>query len=129
MDILLVEDDDVLARWLVKQLSSEPWLKDARWEWIATESEFRSRFEQIAKNPPDIVILDVILPWSGVRPNTQAPKKVINKESIAGLRCQRRLAKDKRTGELIRASGVLQKLMKQEAQSYERPAPFSARSS
>ena len=66
---------------------------------ISTESEFRNRFEEIASNPPNVAVLDVMLRWSDLGPSVQERPDDVREEGHfrAGLRCQRMITSDPRT--------------------------------
>jgi CheY-like chemotaxis protein len=85
MRILLVEDNRFEAEW-AQQLLEESF-PGASIDVISTEKEFRSAFPKIASSPPNVVILDMMLPWTdneGVDPVSDEPGgSVLN----AGARC------------------------------------------
>ncbi len=100
MRILIVEDDYLQARWIHDRLKEG--FPGAELVCINTESEFRSRFDEIAELPPDVVVMDVMLRWADPTPDLTLPPKEIQQEGFyrAGLRCERRLAGDERTSQI-----------------------------
>jgi CheY-like chemotaxis protein len=95
MKILLVEDAE--ANRIAKALESN--LPDVKVSSITTEWAFRARFDEIANNPPDIIIMDLLLPWAA--PGQKVEKRVDELQEdityFGGLRCARMLAQDQRT--------------------------------
>lgn len=92
--VLLVEDDHFQRR------SVETALRDAGYEVtsVSTESEFRSRFEAIAANPPDVAVLDGMVRWTELSRNMiPSPPEVRDSPQRAGIRCAAQLARDSRT--------------------------------
>ena len=96
MRILVVEDDHLQREWIRQKLQEE---FNAQIDMISTEGDFRSRLEEIAKNPPDVIIMDIMLRWTDPRPDMQPQPDDVKREGFfrAGLRCQRLLALDERT--------------------------------
>lgn len=97
MRLLLLEDDSLQAEWISNELGLHfPEIEILR---IATESEFRNRFEEIASNPPDVAVLDVMLRWSDLGPSVQERPDDIRQHGHfrAGLRCERMITSDPRT--------------------------------
>jgi CheY-like chemotaxis protein len=92
--IVLVEDDDMQATWVRERLSDEPWLNDPRWLWIETEYEFRQKLPGLGADPPDLIIMDVMLNWAVATPDMADPPDDVNEGGYvrAGLRCERMLA-------------------------------------
>src|SRR5262245_13291653 len=93
MKILLVEDDYLMTDWLYPKLEEE--FPNAEIDKISTESEFYSRLVSIAVNPPDIILMDVMLRWADPSPDLQSPPREVQEGGFfrAGLRCQRLLSK------------------------------------
>ena len=87
MKILVVEDDYVQSQWILmnlkKTFGSQP-------QWIETESQFRDNVKKIAANPPDVVIMDVMLSWTEASENMTPRPPEVRQEGMyrAGLRCQ-----------------------------------------
>lgn len=100
MYILLVEDDHMQSDFIRESLLQ--WLPDITIEVINTEHMFRSSMDQIARNPPDLIIMDVILRWTDPTPEmTSRPVDVKVEGSYrAGFRCQKLLAEHPRTKDI-----------------------------
>ncbi|POZ52849.1 response regulator [Methylovulum psychrotolerans] len=58
---------------------------------IATEYDFRVQLEQLESSYPDIIIIDVMLPWVKPAPNMPEPPEDVKTNSFyrAGIRCLR----------------------------------------
>ena len=97
MDILLVEDDYLQSELISEIISNN--IKDVILKIISTEFEFRSRLEEIVLNPPNLIIMDIMLRWTDADPDMPEPPAQIEKEGFyhAGFRCQRLLSEDTRT--------------------------------
>lgn len=97
MRILIVEDDEVQAG-LIRAELKRVFGNDSV-EVISTESEFHSKIDKIRGNPPDVVVMDIMLRWAD--PSEQIPprpKDVIREDRFrAGFRCNKMLAEDDRT--------------------------------
>jgi CheY-like chemotaxis protein len=92
MNILVVEDDHQQAKLIKERLES----RFARSEVVVikTEFEFRNRLAALLKNPPHLVIMDVMLRWTTAeRDLPEAPPEVVEQGFYrAGLRCRQLLA-------------------------------------
>ncbi len=97
MDILCVEDDHIIAKPIIDELSAA--FPEAEIKWIGTESEFYNSFEQIAENLPVIVTMDVMKLWAIPSANMPFPPAEVKRGGIhrAGIRCAIRLNNDERT--------------------------------
>lgn len=98
VNILLVEDDYLQAQAIAKVLREHfPELIE---QHISTEQEFCRELSHIRGNPPDVIIIDVMLRWTNPSPNMPAmPQEVIQGGyHTAGLRCERRLRELPETG-------------------------------
>src|SRR2546425_8168130 len=97
MTILVIEDDYLQADWIRQKLTEA--MPNANIRLIATEAEFRSQFENIANQDPDVVVMDVMLRWADPSPDLTPPPQDVREEGFyrAGLRCERMLAEDNRT--------------------------------
>lgn len=97
MRILLLEDQPLEQRSIADSL--ERAFPSVVLECLRTEYEFRSRLEAITKDPPDIFIVDMMLPWTSVSEDMAMPPEEVKTEGYyrAGLRCQRLLATQEQT--------------------------------
>ncbi len=91
--VLLVEDDHLQSEMAVEALHAS--LPDTRITVIRTEHEFRTKFPGIVSNPPDLVVMDVLLNWSYDFNNYPVKPEEVERGKVytAGLRCQRLLAR------------------------------------
>ena len=87
MRVLLVEDDPLQKRSIERALRHN-FLK-IEIDSIRTESEFFGQFGAIRSEPPDLVLLDVMLPWAAASANSTEPPPEVQLEGYyrAGLRC------------------------------------------
>lgn len=97
MKILLVEDDPLQANQFARELKGT--FDDAEVEQIYTEKDFRDRFDEIARKSFDLIVVDVMLPWTQATPDMkEAPEEVQQQGfSKAGFRCARMLVENERT--------------------------------
>lgn len=96
--ILIVEDDHLQADWLHGIL--EEHFPQAEIRWIQTEVEFQNAINGLRKEPPDLVLLDVMLRWTDPAPNMIVPPKEIRDNGgffRAGFRCERMLRQHEET--------------------------------
>jgi len=104
MKILIVEDDYLQADWIRANLEQafSNLETGIDIDQIGTELEFRARLADIPKEPPDVIIMDVMLRWTDPSPDMQLPPDDVQEKGFyrAGLRCARLLAKDKRTSDI-----------------------------
>jgi DNA-binding NarL/FixJ family response regulator len=73
-------------------------------ERISKEHEFRENFEQIASDRPDIVVVDVMLPWTDTSDGYVPAPAEIRADGghyFAGFRCAKLLGADERTRDLV----------------------------
>ena len=96
MYILVVEDDYLQADWICKKVKQVLRTDVKR---ISTESQFRKQLKNIEKNRPDVIIMDVMLPWTDPSPDIElAPHEVIEEGFYrAGVRCTKLLAANENT--------------------------------
>lgn len=92
--IVVVEDDHLQEEPLREQLSES--FVGGTVEIILTEQEFRARLESFRVEPPDIVVLDVMLRWTFPSPDASPPPFDVEKGGYyrAGIRCAELLAND-----------------------------------
>ena len=97
MYVVIVEDDPLQVGDTVAALHRA--FQDLRCDSIETESEFYSRLQQLKENPPDLVILDVMLRWAN--PSREMPPRHerAKREGFytAGFRCRDLLALNEET--------------------------------
>ena len=94
--VLIVEDDYLQAEWLRATL--EGYFPSLNVQHMRTESEFRDKIEKLRRDPPDLVILDVMLRWADPNPRIAVPpEEAKNGFFRAGLRCERLLRLYKET--------------------------------
>ena len=95
--ILIVEDDplqvDLVCPALVQAFQKSE-IKN-----ITTEHEFRARLDEISNDPPDVVVMDVMLRWTDPAPDMPVwPDEVaLEGHYFAGIRCSRLLAENTKT--------------------------------
>lgn len=89
MYFLIVEDDHLQATWIEENLGKA--FPRARFERIATESDFQSRIKEIVDNPPNVVLMDVMLRWTDPSPNMPQAAQDYQGFHRAGIRCAKLL--------------------------------------
>lgn len=91
VNILLVEDDYLQAQAITKVLKEH--FPELIAKHVNTEHDFCRELSHIRGDPPDVVIIDVMLRWTDPSPNMPTmPQEVIQGGyHNAGLRCERRL--------------------------------------
>lgn len=91
MKILLVEDDHLQADWLRERLQQK--FRTAKIDLVRTEREFYVRLDKMTEDPPDVVIIDVMLPWEKPSPQQEPPPQEVREGGYqrAGIRCVRKL--------------------------------------
>jgi CheY-like chemotaxis protein len=97
LKILLVEDDHLQRNYVKHALEDG---LGATVEALCCEKNFIEAFEEIAADPPDLAVLDVMLMWA--RPSkeqTGTPSQALSPEQ-AGLRCAAMLRHDERTAKV-----------------------------
>jgi len=97
MRILIVEDDYLQYEWLVSEIKIE--FRNCIVDVIQTEFEFREKLDWIESNPPNIILMDIMLRWTDPSPNMVLPPPEIIKASFydAGFRCQELLSQRENT--------------------------------
>jgi CheY-like chemotaxis protein len=100
MDILLLEDDHNQVELIVAELRGG--FPAAKIVTISTERDFRSRFEEIAVNPPAIFLIDIMVRWTDSEPNLEVRPQEVKEEGFyrAGLRCLKLIKLDDRTKDI-----------------------------
>jgi DNA-binding response OmpR family regulator len=100
MYILLVEDDYLQADWIEASLKTA--FGNIQVERIATEQEFYARVPEIVANPPDVIVIDVMLRWTDPSREMVEPPPAVEKDGFyrAGIRCQEKLAEQKETSQI-----------------------------
>jgi CheY-like chemotaxis protein len=94
--VLVVEDDYLQADWLEETLKKS--FTDLNVQQIRTESEFRNKLGNLRRDPPDLILLDVMLRWTDPSPKIDVPtEEAKNGFFRAGLRCERLLRQHKET--------------------------------
>lgn len=95
MKIILVEDDHFQAEEIAEALMET--FPNVELETIDSEHGFYSKLDGLKENPPDVIIMDVMLRWahpSGTMP--QAPEEVLTEKHYrAGLRCLKLMAEQR----------------------------------
>ncbi|HEX7957628.1 MAG TPA: hypothetical protein VF508_11830 [Pyrinomonadaceae bacterium] len=97
MYVLIVEDDKAQYEFIHQTLQS---MKNvSRVERFSTEREFAEKFERLAADRPDVILMDIMLRWDNPARDMEDPPKEVAREGFyrAGLRCERMLAGDERT--------------------------------
>jgi CheY-like chemotaxis protein len=104
MYFLIVEDDKSQYSDIEGAITQIESVRNSqkRIERFATESEFIDNFESIARDKPDVIILDIMLRWTDPAPDMKLPPPDIAEQGFfrAGVRCERRLAADPRTRDI-----------------------------
>ncbi len=87
MRILIVEDDQLQLEDIRHAMRTR--YPDAELLEIRTEQEFRQRLDDTAADPPDIIILDVMIRW--IRRGKSSSPNPYDTSQNAGFRCARLL--------------------------------------
>ncbi|HRI45647.1 MAG TPA: hypothetical protein PL089_13870 [Ignavibacteria bacterium] len=96
MKILIIEDDHLQSKLLIKQLNHE--FKDCTIELLETESDFIKKFPMIEKNPPDLILIDIMLRFQN--PSRDMIKVIPSDRKgfyRAGIRCKQDLNQSEQT--------------------------------
>jgi CheY-like chemotaxis protein len=99
MNVIVVEDDYMQFDWINMNLKEAFGAEPRRFK---TEREFHDAIGEIKENPPDVIVMDVMLPWDALWKEDQEdevkPDEVRQEgEYRAGFRCQALLAQDEKT--------------------------------
>jgi CheY-like chemotaxis protein len=97
MYILIVEDDEPQFNLVKSGLERIRALSADRIERIATELEFQKKFDELAENKPDVIIMDVMLRWTN--PMREMPPSPGDMDR-AGIRCEKMLANNNKTKDI-----------------------------
>src|ERR1051325_11089435 len=98
--ILIVEDDETMATWLIKAIQQGLADLQPQIEILETESEFvltwLPLFKRGAKKRPDAIVIDGMLSWTDAAPNQPArpPEVIEGGFARAGLRCYQLIQRD-----------------------------------
>jgi CheY-like chemotaxis protein len=97
MRILIVEDDGLQYESLQRGLRQE--FDDAAVTWIQSAKALLEWIDKPNAESPDIILIDVMLPWQGVEAvPTPPPREVVAGDyRHIGIHCQRWLTADDRT--------------------------------
>ncbi len=97
MYVLVVEDDKAQYEFIEDVLRNTKPV--SRVERFSTEREFYERFEELAADRPDVILMDIMLRWDNPARDMKEPPEEVAREGFyrAGLRCERMLAGDERT--------------------------------
>ncbi len=100
MEIIVVEDDNSQFKELKENLQRE--FHSADIERITTASEFREKLKRLGEHRPDIVLIDVMIPW---QTNTEellsAPPEVLKSEyRNLGVLCAQWLVQGSKTAKI-----------------------------
>jgi CheY-like chemotaxis protein len=100
MKFLVVENDHLQYEWIKDSLQGS-FFGSWNIERIRTELEFCNSLERIAKERPNVIIMDVMLQWTTASENLEReeppPHVATEGHHRAGLRCERRLSENPRT--------------------------------
>lgn len=92
--VVLAEDDHMQVGSMIKSMRQSFGGDQVNVDVVKTELEFRSRLEEMQRNPPDIFIIDVLLHWTSPQPgmNTAPIELTGGGPDTPGFRCQELLA-------------------------------------
>jgi CheY-like chemotaxis protein len=99
MRILIVEDDYLQAQWFAQKITEH--FGDVNIDFVGSELEFRERLDSLRRQPPDIILLDVMLRWTDPSPEMVSAPLEIQEGGYfrAGLRCESLLRQSLETRE------------------------------
>lgn len=95
--ILIVEDEHTQLDSLSKEFKKA--FSNINLEFIDTESDFITNFPNLIENPPNLIIMDVMLRWASEKSKIIEPPKDIKEEDFytAGFRCLELIKNNART--------------------------------
>lgn len=93
--ILMIEDDVLRARWVRDLLRKE--VPEMEFTNITNEKEFFRRFNEWSTHPPDLVIIDQMIPYTSDEDESEDPQALRLNAFEGGNRCYERLRKDPKT--------------------------------
>jgi DNA-binding NarL/FixJ family response regulator len=93
--IVIVEDDHLQEGPLEQTLQRS--FPESMISTVKTEHEFRSRMDAFRREPPDVVVMDVMLRWTDPSPSMEQPPSEVIAGGYyrAGLRCASLLEADR----------------------------------
>src|SRR5438270_413636 len=96
MNVIVVEDDYMQFDWINMNLKEA---FEAELRRFKTEREFRDALDEIKESPPDVIVMDVMLPWDADWKDDEVKPDEVRQEGEyrAGFRCQALLAQHERT--------------------------------
>jgi CheY-like chemotaxis protein len=95
MNVIIVEDDYMQFEWINTHLKEAFQVEPRR---IKTEKEFRAALDEMKARPPDVIVMDVMLPWNVPWEDDELPDEVRQEgEYRAGFRCQALLEHHEKT--------------------------------
>jgi CheY-like chemotaxis protein len=98
--ILIVEDDYMQTEFIVPTLRQA--FRGSEIQQLNTEHEFRVAMNEIAANPPDVIVIDVMLRWTDPEPDLPPVPEDVETGGYhhAGIRCAKLLAENERTKQI-----------------------------
>jgi len=97
MQILIVEDDYLQASNMAEALRSN--FPESKVRRLGSEYAFVSALESIRSEPPEIVLMDIMLRWAEPTPDTPPPPEEVTRGGFAraGIRCLKLLLQSSET--------------------------------
>src|SRR5262249_54361166 len=94
--IVLVEDNPDWLELATSELQKE-W-PACEVDSVTTESQFMERFKSWERDPPDVFIMDIMIPWADPARDMPKPPNEVQEHGFAraGLRCHSRLTANER---------------------------------
>jgi CheY-like chemotaxis protein len=99
MKFLIVDDEYDLTRPMYSYIGRE---LGAEVSAARTEKEFRERLDALRADPPDLVVMDMLLPWDTPGPDMEPPPEDVRQAGYvaAGWRCVELLTRHPRTADV-----------------------------